>query len=819
MTFAPSRSSTAAIFCPHLLALIFSLALPLPLLAQDSNPAACPANTNSGTANTCETSATGEGDAPPTMDWVKIDQVPKDLADHRCRVCSGRYIDPLEDTDTSLTPEQSEIRGSASTVEIEGNTVHLTDGVSVYQGYRKLRGDTASIDRAAQSATIEGNIEVREPGVLIRGNRAEIQSQSGEALIEGSRYVLHSPGLRGQAEQLRRDQNGVVYLDNGSLTYCAPENNGWLLEANQIELNMTAGTGTARGASFEVGGVPIFYAPWLRFPLDDRRKTGFLWPDIGTDSRGGLDIAAPVYFNLAPNYDALYTPRYIQERGLNHEGELRYLNPVLGYWSAGGAFIADDDRYSREVPDARNHDRWLGTVQHNGLIDQRWRSQIDYSRVSDVDYLKDLDTSSLDTKRKSNLLQMAALDYLGDSWLINAQLQQFQTLADDIKEDYKKLPQITAQFRGQRAPFELEPIAQIQYSYFDSNEERVTGQRIYGELGLTYPMMWQSGFLNPSVKYRQLNYDLSDSLIARTEDSPSAGTGLVSLDGGLLFERSTRVADRGFLQTLEPRLYYLYSDYEDQRDQPDFDTAELTFNYSQLFRETRFSGRDRLDDANQLSIGVTTRFISDEDGREQFSASLGQILYFEDRKVRLEPINLPLTQSGSELAAEITLAPTERWDLRSSVVWDPYNGKVNSGNLYTSYTDDSGSLYNIGYTFRRPLSLIGVQPVTEQLHLSTFMPIADNWNLFASWNYSLEANTSVEDMFGVEYDSCCWKVRLLHLRYFDTVPGGTPDFNNPDLQRERSTQVQIVLKGLGGFGDRVEGLLEDMIRGYDEREY
>jgi len=543
-----------------------------------------------------------------------------------------------------------------------------------------------------------------------------------------------------------------------------------------------------------------------------------LWPDFGNDSSGGLDISTPVYLNLAPNYDALYSPRFIEERGLNHELKLRYLDPLLGHWTVGGAYMDNDKRYKDQIPARRSNDRWLGVVKQNGLFEQRWRSRVDYSKASDVDYLKDLETSSLAAQRATSLLQLGSLDYLGDNWLLNLEAQQFQSLADDINNDYKKLPQFTAQYRPSGTPFELSPILVGQYSNFDTDENRVTGQRLYGEAGALYPMSWTYGSLTPTVKYRQLNYDLSENP-RFTNDSPSTGAALASLDGELIFERQTSFKDTGLLQTLEPRVYYLYSKYKDQTAQPDFDSAELTFTYNQLFRETRFSGRDRLDDANQLSVGLTSNFINDENGQRLFSASLGQIFYFRDRKVRLSRLAPPLDESSSEMAGELSFTPNDKLSMRTSLIWDPHSEKMNSGHFQTSYTADNGSIFNIGYSYRRPLTTVITQPVTEEANISGYFPLDNNWSIFGAMNYSLEANTSVEDMVGVEYDSCCWTVRLLHLRYYDNVTELVPDFNNPNLERENTTQFQIILKGMGGFGNRITNIMKDMIRGFEEREY
>ncbi len=776
----------------YLAPLLLCLTLPLTTLAQDNNQ----------------------------LDWSSTEAVPEDLQDARCLSCNGRYIDPLQGADTSKPLELQDIKASAAATELNETTVTLSGGVIIEQGYRRLRADKATLEPGSKSGNLSGNIVIREPGVLLRGEQATFSAQSGEALVSDSEFVLHEQHIRGTAKILRRDSDGLIFIEEGGLSYCAPGNNDWGLSAETIELDLEQGVGTARGSKLKVKGVPIVYLPWMSFPLDNRRKTGFLWPSVRSESTNGIELSAPIYVNLAPNYDALYAPRYIQERGLNNELNLRYLGDYAGFWSVGGAYMSKDKLYQRQFPLDSNSDRWIGTVKHNGLLQQRWRSRVDYSKASDVNYIKDLDSSSLDSKRQTALLQRASMDYLGDNWLFEAEMQQFQSLADDINSGYKKLPQISGQYRGHNEPFQFNPILLAQYSNFDTDLDLVTGERLYAEAGLDYPMSWQQGYFTPRVKYRALNYQLERGKFPLDDDKPTSSSALASLDGGLFFERPAHIAGKGLIQTLEPRLFYLFSEFDEQSNQPDFDTAELTFTYNQLFRETRFSGHDRLDDANQLSVGITSRFIGDDDGHEYMSASIGQIFYFDDREVRLRPIDPALEKSGSEIAAELTFNPNSRMDVRGNIVWDSYSGNVNSGSVQANYKADNEAIYNIGYTFRRPLGLVAnTQPVTEQLTLSTYLPLTSNWKAFASWSYSMEANTDIEDMFGVEYDSCCWTVRLLHLRYIDNVPGQVPDYANPNLEREQSTQVQFILKGMGGFGSRVTSILEEMIRGYEEREY
>ncbi|MEM1402836.1 MAG: LPS-assembly protein LptD [Pseudomonadota bacterium] len=760
--------------------------------------------------------------APATgaeLDWVPIDQLPEDQRDLRCQLCGGRYVDPQNGNDPALNPDTAPIEATARSTELEGDTVILSGGVEVTQGYREFSSDEASINQESRAGTLSGNIELREPGVLLRGERGEFYSRSGEAQMENSRFVLHEQHLRGSAALLSRDEDELIRIEDGEITFCAPGEDNWLLQTGQLELDLERGVGTARDAALRAGNIPIFYAPWLTFPIDDRRKSGVLFPALGTDSRGGLDVGVPIYLNLAPNYDLLYSPRYIGQRGLNHEVQGRYLDPFNGEWTVGGSYIADDDQYADDFPDEPDADRWLASVRHRGLYDRRWRSQINYTRVSDVDLIRDLETSRLDSRRDVNLLQLGQVDYLGDRWLINAQAQQFQPLAEDIRQDYKKLPQITAQYRTTGTPFAINPIALVQYSNFDTDEDnRVIGQRLYAEAGATYPMNWQYGFLRSTAKYRLLNYQL-DRQVDGLDENPGAASALASIDGGLFFERQTSQAGRNVLQTLEPRVFYLYSQFDEQTDQPDFDSAELTFNYNQLFRDTRFSGRDRLDDANQMALGLTTRFLVEDTGEERFNASIGQIFYFNNRRVRLNASDPELDRSNSELAGELNFYPNERLAVRSNLQYDPSTGKMNAGNFLASYTRRRESVFNLGYTFRRPVTLVGNQPVTDQVNLSTYLPIKNNWRFFMAWNYSFEADRSVENMVGIEYASCCWQVRLLHLRYFDTVRDATPDLDSPDLDREYATQVQFVLKGLGGFGDGVEQLMGDMIRGFNRLVY
>ena len=751
----------------------------------------------------------------PLTDWQPLAIVPKAEADLRCRQCSGKFIDPLASVNIDVPPTEADLEVSADDSEVTEGTLFFSGNVRVQQGYRFVTADEVQIDRQNETAVASGQVTLREPGIVLTGAKIRYDSISERADLTDAQYVLHTRQLSGTAQALTRQATGDIDITEGAMTFCAPDDPSWVLQASEITIDPDRGEGQAWGAKLRVAGVPVFYLPWVRFPVDSRRKTGLLFPDLGSDSRGGIDMTQPIYFNLAPNYDALYRPRHIEERGLLHQAQGRWLSESIGYWEASGGWIGDDSKYQDDNPNI-DSDRWLIHTEHKGQFGAAWRTKINFNRVSDPEYVKDIENNRLSAQRQTALQQLGRVDWLGETWQVRVDVEQFQSLADDIRNDYQKMPQITASYRGGQEWLGVEPIFTTQLSHFESDSVRVTGQRLYTEAGLTMPQRWVSGFFTPTVKYRSVSYELDDFPLL-DETSPDAGAMMASLDGGLIFERQTTLGGRSMTQTLEPRAYYLYSEYEQQTGHPDFDSAELTFSYNQLYRDTRFSGHDRIDDANQLSLGVTTRFINNKTGNETLSASVGQIYYLRDREVRLNPFDPDLGEHTSAVAAELIWSPSSKWQLRSSLLYDTNQNTFDAAYAQASFKPAAHTIFNVGYTLREPPPSLVDRPVTEQANASLYFPINDTWSVFGAYEYSLEASEVVESMAGFEYDDCCWRVRLLYMRYVDTLVGDIVDFNDPNLERESSFQIQVVLKGMGGFGGRVDELLSDMIRGFQKR--
>ncbi len=770
-----------------------------------------PALLLSGAALAEDTSPGDDCGGFPFLDWT--DEVDTEGATaQRSQRCRGRYVDPLADMDTSRDPALEEIEATAARSELEGDMVRFFGGLEARQGYRLIRAAEGEYNRTTGTGTLLGEVELREPGILLRGATGSLDSNSGEARLTANQFVLHEQHLRGGADLVVRRGDGIIELDDGYYSYCPPQNDGWMLQAEELELDIEAGVGVARDAKIEIEGTPVIYTPYLAFPLDNRRKSGFLFPEITDDSNGGLDLATPYYFNLAPNYDATLTPRFIMDRGLLTELELRYLSRGLGSWVVGGAWIGGDDQYQQDVP-GEDGDRWLSIIEQSGLFEQRWRTSIDFTKTSDNEYFNDIGTTSLEQKQSTHLLQRGQVDYLGDNWQTTLRLEEFQTIARDVVRDqYSKLPQLSLQRTATAQAFEPNLLWQSDYAYFDHNDEP-TGHRLYNAVGVNYPMQWIWGFFTPTAKYRQLNYELDEDITfdGQLEDAPDVGAPMLSLDGGLFFERDTRWG----LQTLEPRVYYLWSDFEEQEGLPNFDTTELTFTYSQLFRETRFSGLDRVDDSNQVSVGITSRFLDPDTGRQKMAASIGQIYYFDDRRVNVLGEDPEDTEGSSAIAAELALSPTEHWDFRSAWLWNSNENELDQSTFQLGWQGDSGTIVNLGYSYRRNRTTANEGLDIDQLDFSTYVPFSKEWRLFLRSLYDLEANERVNDMAGIEYNSCCWRVRLVYQRYIDQ---NTNRAANELVEYENATYIEFQLKGLGGVGTRVSQLLEEFIRGYQDND-
>lgn len=797
---------------------------------------------------------------PLNLDWVDRDRLTEEQRGQMRSGCCGAYIEPPRTyAESDLPPEEATLEVGAATSQLLQDNVALLQGnVHVTQGRRQIRSDDARVDREQREIELTNNVIYREPNLLMLSDRAHADMDRNSVTANNATFVMHDAGVRGTASRLQRDDDGMVYVDNATYTTCEPGNNAWRLKSAELDLDTEGGWGTGRHVRLELKDVPIIYLPWVRFPLDDSRTTGILFPSWEISETNGLDVAVPIYLNLAPNYDATITPRYLSERGAMLEVEARHLSRRTNTVFSGG-YLHGDEGGARDEdidPDTglaryKDADRSIVRLNHQGGWGAPWSTRADYTRVSDNDFFRDLGATTLEISSQTHLLQMAGAGYRLGNWNFDVETRKYQTIIDSSweqfqpPEQYQLMPRIRADGRYRFGG--VTTTLNHQLTHFENDDSNlVTGQRARIDYGAEWNRNWMWGFFTPGAKLKHISYDLDRPSGDARDSTPGVTVPVATIDSGIFLERPTRfIGD--YTQTLEPRLFYLYSENKDQRDLPAFDTSLSTFSYQQLFRDDRFSGGDRIGDAHQVTLGVTTRLLDQSNGVERFRASIGRAFYLDRREVSFEAALPPevlrdpnwqpstgnenldrhlyqqydeLRRKRSDYAAEAALRLGNFWRLQTDILWDPRDDKINKSGVSLRYRDDNNRLLNFGYRYNRELpvtinSVVRNRDV-EQTEISTFWPLADsNFSLIGRWQHDLTNNRELETYAGLEYNSCCWSVALIARRWIDRDDASLiPD---DDLEYDRGIFFQIQLKGLAGLGDTLESLLSEGIYGYQPR--
>lgn len=767
--------------------------------------------------------------------------------------CSGTYRAPNWQVQgqPGIKTEESDLIIEADTSVLSGTQkATLTGDVFVSQGPRVVRADLMEYDSQTQSALLQGGVSIRNPGVIIRGEKAVMQTTENRASFEQAMFVLHSQHLRGGASKIERTQDGAIRLEDGRITTCEPNSNGWSLSGSSIVIDHAKGQGYGRNITLKIGSIPVIYTPYVAFPLGDERKSGLLLPEISSSDNGGLNISLPYYFNLAPNYDATITPRLVSGRGAMLEAEGRYLNRTF-YNEAKIGFLPQDDGGADEDVDtliaqgtiseaeARPHkdqDRWLINFnQQGGAVSQAgWYSSISFTKVSDIDYFRDTGDSSFESQNQSFITQLAEAGYLFDNWTVSALIQDNQVLLSDLDNPYKKEPQViaTGQYSTGKINYSLRnDLTRFSHSSqtFRDGRDIITGTRFAGDYRISAPMVGQWGHIIPEVGYKALSYALdTDALNNAQTASPSLGAAQASLDISFVFENN-----RGrFLKTIEPRAYTLLRQFTSHEDlfnvtadgqDINFDTSARTFSYSQLFRDSRFSGYDRLDDASQTTLGFTSRWIDSLNTTRSLEVSMGQIFNFKDRRVGLRGSDQE-TEQTSELAADVhlQLGPLASYYVNS--IYDTKSKRITRASSGLTYArDDNSTLYDISYSYVRDYRQTSIAAGTtsaqdiDQIDLAIVKPLNTQWRLMGRYNYDFTQNQELEAFIGFEYNDCCYRLLMLARHWLDSnIASLSVD---EDLEYDQGIFFELHLKGLGGSGEKVTKLLKESIRGYREREH
>ena len=665
---------------------------------------------------------------------------------------------------------------------LEGNAVAEMD-------WQRLEADRMTYNQAEGRIDAEGNLVYTSPELLVDGARGTLYPDTDVGDIAEARYALPDKHARGVASSVELEGRDWQHMRDVSYTTCSVQSTDWEIFAKEVDLDQKSGTGTARHARVELKGVPVLYSPYLSFPLDDRRKSGFLVPKFGVTDETGFDVSVPWYWNIAPHRDATIVPRIMTDRGLMLGGEFRYKNEK-NKGSVSGEYLPSDREFN-------NENRYLVGFQHNGNPLPRLKTSVRASEVSDDFYFDDFGKNLVQTSQ-TNLERVASADYFGRGWDLGVMVQNYQTIDPTINSrnrPYEQLPRVVLGIEPASRWLSMKFDANVELNNFKhSGDVLVEGSRFDIQPTLRLPVNRPGWYIDPSVAVRYTAYNLTDNLQS-DNDSPTRTTPIVSLDAGSFFERSSRWGNTDYVQTLEPRLFYLYVPEVNQDDIPIFDTANYDFNYWTLFRENRFSGPDRMGDANQLAVALTSRLLKPASGVEQLSISLGSLLYFSDREITLpgEPVE---TDSTSNIIGELTLGLTHNWRARAETQWNPHSSQAERNSFHLQYRKGSRQLVNLAYRYRR-----GIQ---EQTDISALWPLGNSWHLVGRWYYSLLDNETLEAMAGLGYESCCWSVQVVGRSFIKNLN----ETNNAIF-------MQVELKGLGRLANTVDKALERGILGYD----
>ena len=721
-------------------------------------------------------------------------------------VCAGqRNKHPLDvfllSGEEKRLREQSPLHVYSNQAEMIDNEIStFTGDAELIRADQRLWADFVSHNQAANTVNARGGVVYQEQGLSLASDSAFLDMDTNRHVFRNTQFILQAGPARGTSRETRFESQDVSRYDKFTYTACPPGNRDWLLHADTVRIDKASGRGSARNAWFEFKGVPLFYSPYLSFPTDDRRQSGFLNPAFGTTKVGGFDLMVPYYFNLAPNYDMTFAPRLLTRRGLLLRDEFRYLTSY-----GQGRILAEvlpDDAVRGE---SRGQAGWLNESQFGSHV----RSHIDANYVSDERYLNDLG-NPLNIVDYRYVRSNAYTSYSGAHFDARAAVDYFQTIDPTIlraNRPYYHLPQFTMNYRHGIANTGLHFDGLLDIANFSHDDDtRVVGQRLNLKPRLSWPIQSTEGFFTPSIGVQHTQYLLENQAPGLDNDMGRT-LPIASVDSGLYFERDFNLDKTPWVQTLEPRLYYLYVPYTDQKDLPVFDTTEYDFTFYQLFRENRFTNPDRYSDANQVTAALTSRFIDESTGLERLRTSLGKIVYFETPRVSLAQ-TLPPALVRENIIADVYSRLSQRWSFRSSGQWNTERERIDRGQIALQFDDRNNNLLNLAYRFRRNQNQDSTS--LDLTDVSFRIPVIQQWHLIGRWQYSLLDDRTLESFLGFERETCCWRFTLLGRHYLNGITNAQTGNNTSNT----GLFMQLELKGLTRLGDQVDQFLQRSISGY-----
>jgi LPS-assembly protein len=672
---------------------------------------------------------------------------------------------------------------SARHVEAKkGDQLEANGDVELRQGEQMIRAGHLVYVQASKDVSAVGDVRIEQPGTVVVGPMLKLNLETYLGEMLQPQFEFSENHARGAAENVQILGKQNYNFEGATYTTCPAGNDDWLMRMSSLEIDRQTRVGVAHHARVEFKGVPILYTPWMDFALDGSRRSGFLGPVFGSTNKGGTEMTLPYYWNIAPNYDATIAPRAIAKRGMQFNNEFRYL----------GAAYGGEIHY-----DVLPYDRLIGKQRHRSALKHsqalgRVGASLNLNRVSDDEYFRDLSTQVSGTSQ-INLLREGVLATGGYGWNASAKVQRYQTLQDPLAPvalPYRRQPQVNLGMRQDMADATVD----LAGEYVDfRHDTAVNAQRMVIYPSLSYALINDLGYyLTPKIGVHHTEYHMGANNSTALPDAKRT-VPIFSADSGMVFERDENFFGGEYIQTLEPRLYYVYVPYREQANLPVFDTAQAPFNFAQIFTENRFFGSDRVGDANMATLALSTRLLDSADGTERLRVMLGERFSFTAPRVNL------VTPSGNTNRSDILFGVGGRlskaWSLDGLAQYNPNQSHTESYNAMARYRPEPGKLFNFGYRFTRN--------TLRQADVSAQWPLLGRWQGVGRLNYSLQDHRALEALAGLEYNQACWAVRFV-AQSFTTAT------------RERSTGVflQLELNDLVRIGSDPLDALRNSVSGY-----
>lgn len=725
---------------------------------------------------------------------------------------------------------------SADKIELKQQGIsHLTGGVMLRYGQRYFYADDIEIHTKSDQVLrvqAKGHLRYIDPSMRIEGLSGTWDTQTDTLTISEPEYTYFERHARGSAQSISLAQKTVASFDDAMYTTCAPGKTTWALQGNHITLDRNTGRGSAKNIRLKVKDTTVFYWPYLQFPIDNQRHSGFLFPQVGSTSQSGIEMSLPYYWNIAPNYDLTITPRVLTNRGLDLQNEFRYMSHH-SYGQLKFHLLPNDKKYRdfradnlKSPPiEAPSFDPRLTALQsgnhrvglnfeHYTSLSPHWWFEADYTYVGDDNYFYDLE-NDLGSASTTKLNQMASLHFDNSTWQHQLKVQSFDLLHPLLgpvnAQDYRELPSWVFSGTSRYGQFDL--LLEGEITRFKHPSDPLTGleitdgTRYYLRPTVTAPILKWWGFFKPSLALDLLSDDLNLGTIDRSSNKGthvSRALPIADIDTGLYFDK---YYGNGYVQTLEPRMYYLYVPTRNQDDFPTFDTSLTDFSYYQMFRKNRFIGHDRLGDANQTTIALTTRVL-DPQGEEMLRFSVGEIFYFKERAVTLcQPQDTECfikedpdrDRHFSPIITNLVMKH-DAWLTTLGAEWNPNHSQIDKGYASVEYAPSRRQAISLSYYWmrRNPYEeqVFLVETPLNQASLGLFWPVTKQIDLIGHYRYDFEHQRLIEILGGLEYDTCCLSVQLVGNRTLRPNDGLSP------VEYANGVFFQVLFKGLSSVGSK-----------------